>query len=149
MQFIRFRLTRGYIWLDTQYSQYFVRYFALIVLLFAAYFSVMLSAFQLATGVGAKLGASELVQTAGFWFAISTLLVLGCTVVLPVVWLLVLLIIQYYYIKTAKEGAYERRESYSISLNSLDFDPFPKISCSCRSRRVCTKYHNWGGRRTL
>jgi len=108
MQLIRFRLTRGYIWLDTQYSQYFLRYFAIIVLLFAAYFSVVLSAFQTATGAGSQINVPTELFTAGYWFAVSTLLVLGATIVLPVIWLLVLLIIQYYYIKTAQPGAYER-----------------------------------------
>lgn len=110
MQFIRFRLTRGYIWLDTQYSEYFSRYFALIILVFAAYFSVALSAFQVVTGAGTSLGAPQEFFVAAYWFSAVTLLVLAATVVVPCIWLCILLMIQYYYIKTAQPGAYERRK---------------------------------------
>lgn len=111
MQIIRFRITRGYIWLNTQYSDYFRRYFTVIALLFAAYFSVALSAFQVATGAGQILQARQGIFQVAYWFSIGTLVVLGATIVVPLVWFTVLLIIQHHYIRTAKPGIYERRES--------------------------------------
>jgi hypothetical protein len=119
MQFIRFRVARGYIWLDTQYSKYFSRYFALVILLFAAYFSLALSAFQVISGVASTLHTPQIISVVAYWFALVTLLVLTTTVVLPFVWLSVLLIIQYYYIKTAKPGVYERRKSPSFKTDDL------------------------------
>lgn len=124
MQFFRFRLTRGYIWLNTQYSNYFSVYFALVALLCAVYLSVALAAFQLAIGADVSWTVPRAVYTAAYWLAVSTLVALAATVVVPIFWLLILLVVQYHYIKTAQPGAYERRKSLFSTLIILHSDKF-------------------------
>jgi hypothetical protein len=80
---------RGYVILDTQYSNYFAGFFSLLVLITAVYTSVALSAFQVAL---ASPLATHGLTYAGFWFSIITLFLLAALIGFPVIWFVVALV---------------------------------------------------------
>lgn len=80
---------RGYMVLDTQYSQYFSQFFGLLTLLTAVYISVVLSAFQVA--LATPLARWWLIH-AGFWFSVIVLLLLTALICLPIIWFMIALV---------------------------------------------------------
>lgn len=82
-------IARGYVILDTQYSNYFAGFFGLLILITAVYTSVALSAFQVAL---ASPLATHGLNSAGFWFSIVTLFLLAALIGFPVIWFVVALV---------------------------------------------------------
>jgi hypothetical protein len=82
-------VVRGYVIVDTQYSQYFAQFFGLITLITAVYISVALSAFQVA--LATPLGMQWLIYV-GFWFSVVVLLLLVTLICLPIIWFVVAVI---------------------------------------------------------
>jgi hypothetical protein len=82
-------VARGYVVTDTQYSNYFAGFFSLLVVFTAVYISVALSAFQVAL---ASPLATQGLTYAGFWFSITTLVLLATLIGLPIIWFLVVLV---------------------------------------------------------
>jgi len=81
---------RGYMRLETTYTEYFQSFWSVVTLLVFAFSTTALSAFQVVMITGPKTPLA--VASAGFWFAITVLGLLGAVIFFPLLWFLVIFV---------------------------------------------------------
>jgi len=80
---------RGYMRLETTYTEYFQSFWSVVTLLVFAFSTTALSAFQVVM-MGPETPPA--VVFVGFWFAITILVLLGAVIFFPLLWFLVIFV---------------------------------------------------------